>query len=276
MIIAKWELRFILDMWLKKFRNEKLDKIDYMVTSGSGTADMETRTIQWRWSHKNPENGIMEYVLGWRMIEDKLEIFSGVIRTEDKDDDTAVLNPGYRATSKEYESNVNITFNSNGGIFHDDNSKFDAFPREDMEDLFQMLKYPDKTIDNYYREHPKYEYDKNLQMLRYEVKEYKDRSTKIEFIASDKIIPKNGLYIGFEVDGDNGYPPIHYVFKVTNKKYHFPSYYSTPDKNQNMASYEAKFHGYYAPSEEDIRNADFKWIINEEIISQANHEARYT
>jgi hypothetical protein len=150
-------------------------------------------------------------------------------------------------------------------------SKFEAFSREDMDKLFEMLKDPDKVVDDYYKKYPKFEYDMKMEIDRYIIRYKGDRLIKLHFIASNKVLPTEGLFIGFEGQKDDG-SPRYYVFKVIEKTRNI----NKNHVNRDNAYYIAEFHGYFTPTEEEIENASFQWVVNEEIIKTANHEARLT
>ena len=71
-----------------------------------------------------------------------------------------------------------------------------------------------------------------------------------------------------------------YVFKVTEKRipirygFSFATHIQTTPFPEFV--YTAEFHGYYRPTEEEILNATFRWVVSDEVIKTANKEARYT
>lgn len=276
MIIAEWKLELIVGFWIDNLRTSGVfDMKDFSIQDGSWCSFGTEKKFQWRWSNKHPEDKIKEHIIGWKYIRDKTQsisdqriiIYSGV----ELDEKVITPNPNeyHRELSDERGKNINIVMKFDS-IEMDLNSKFEAFSRDDMDKLYDMLKDPDKTLEEYYKAHPKFEYDMKMEVDRYIIRHYGDRHTKIQFIASNKILPKEGLYIGFECKKDDG-SPRYYVYKVTEKTRSISKYH----REHNDAFYVAEFHGYFTPTEEEIENASFQWIVNEEIIKQANEEARY-
>jgi hypothetical protein len=84
--------------------------------------------------------------------------------------------------------------------------------------------------------------------------------------------------VGFDVIDDDD-RTWNYVFKVIEKRipirygFIFDTQKATPFQEY---VYTAEFHGYYKPTEEEILNATFRWVVSDEVIKQANKEARYT
>lgn len=270
MIVAKWKLELIVGFWLDNLRESGIfEQKKYSIQSGSWCSVGTEKKFQWRYGNIHPEDGIKEHIIGWEYVYDKngsvedqrIEIYTGV----ELDEEVIAKDPNgyYRELAEERRSNVNIVMRVRS-LEMDDLSKFEAFSREDMDTLFEMLKDPDKTLDEYYKKHPKFEYDMLMNVDGYTMRCRNDRHTKIKFVATNKVFPKEGLFIGFEGREDDG-SPRYYVFKVVEKSRNF--------NGSDKAFYTAEFHGYFTPTEEEIENASFQWVVNEEIIKTAEHEA---
>ncbi len=147
--------------------------------------------------------------------------------------------------------------------------------------LKNMIINADKTLEDYLKEHPKFDMDEDHNVSIFEVV-FKERDRiEIKFVANNRIFnSENELYVGFDSVDDDG--ECNYVFKVTEKRipirhgYSFAlSGFPTPQPFQEYV-YTAEFHGYYKPTEEEILNATFRWIVSDEIIKQAHKESCYT
>lgn len=273
MIVAEWKIEMIINFWFDMLRtNEVFSKKDYSIQSGSWCSVGTEKRFEWRWGNKHPEDGIKDHIIGWEYVHDKngsaedqrIEIYTGV-----ELDETVVSsdpNGYYRELAEKRAKNVNIVMKFDSTEM-DLNSKFEAFSRDDMDKLFDMLKDPEKTLDEYYKKHPKFEYDMLMNVDGYTMRYRNDRHTKIKFVATNKVFPKEGLFIGFEGRKDDG-SPRYYVFKVVEKSRNF--------NGSDKAFYTAEFHGYFTPTEEELEKASFQWVVNEEIIKTANHEACLT
>lgn len=147
--------------------------------------------------------------------------------------------------------------------------------------LRSMIINADTILEDYLKEHPKYDIDEDHSISISEVIFKEPDRIEIRFVANNRIFNRNNkLYIGFDsTDGDGR--EWSYVFKVTEK--HIPirhgysfalSGYPIPQPFQEYV-YTAEFHGYYRPSEEEILNATFRWVLSDEVIKEANKEARY-
>ena len=276
MLIEKWKLELIVGFWLDNLRESGVfEQKKYSIQSGSWCSVGTEKMFQWRYGNVHPEDGIKEHIIGWEYVYDKkndaagpqrIEIYTGV----ELDESVVASDPNqyYRDLAEERAKNVNIVMKFDSTEM-DLNSKFEAFSRDDMDKLFDMLKDPDKTLDEYYKKHPKFEYDMKMEIDRYIIRYNGDRHVKLHFIASNKVIPREGLFIGFEGKKDDG-SPRYYVFKVVQKSRRI----NKSRENTNYAFYTGEFCGYFTPTEEEIENASFQWVVNEEIIKTAEHEAR--
>ena len=158
-----------------------------------------------------------------------------------------------------------------------------GFSKSNINRLRIMLINADKTIEDYLKENPKFDMDEDHSISITEVIFKEPERIEIKFVADNRIFNKNNkLYVGFDSTDEDG-REWNYVFKVTEK--HIPIRYGysfDTRKHSSLATpfqeyiYNAEFHGYYRPTEEDILNATFRWIVSDEIIKIANKEARYT
>ena len=104
---------------------------------------------------------------------------------------------------------------------------------------------------------------------------------EIRFIANNRIFnSKNKLYIGFTTVDEND-DEHNYVFGVTEKHISISNPFSFKfDKAMINPFYEyeyvATFRGYIRPTEEEIINATFRWVVSKEIIKKANRDALFT
>lgn len=148
--------------------------------------------------------------------------------------------------------------------------------------LRDMIINADKTLEDYLKEHPKFDMDEEHSVSILEVVFKEPERIEIRFVANNRIFNRNNkLYVGFDGTDEDG-REWNYVFKVTEK--HIPirhgysfalSGYPIPQPFQEYV-YTAEFHGYFRPTEEEILNATFRWVVSDEVIKTANKEARYT
>lgn len=159
---------------------------------------------------------------------------------------------------------------------HDNISK--SFCDGHISKLRNMIIKADKTLEDYLKEHPKFDMNEDHSVNVIEVV-FKERDhIEIRFFANNRIFNRNNkLYVGFDATDEDG-REWNYVFKVTEKR--IPFKHSSWNLATSISSeeyvYTAEFHGYYTPTEEDILNATFRWVVSDEVIKQANKEARYT
>lgn len=149
--------------------------------------------------------------------------------------------------------------------------------------LRNMIINADKTIEDYLKKHPKFDMDEDHRISILEVVFKEPDRIEIRFVANSRIFNRNNkLYVGFDSTDEDG-REWNYVFKVTEK--HIPirhgysfstlNEYSIPQPFQEYV-YVAEFHGYFRPTEEEIINATFRWIVSDEVIKAANKESHYT
>lgn len=155
----------------------------------------------------------------------------------------------------------------------------EKFTGEDISKLKSMILEVDKTIEEYNSQHPKFDMDKDHSITIAEVIFKEPERIEIKFIANNRIFNRNNkLYVGFDAIDEDG-REWNYVFKVTEKRipirygFVFDTQKATPFQEY---VYTAEFHGYFRPTEEEILNATFRWIVSNEIIKTANKEACYT
>lgn len=155
-----------------------------------------------------------------------------------------------------------------------------SFSNANINKLRSMLIDADKIIEDYLKEHPKFDMDENHGIIITDIIFKEPERIEIRFASNNRIFNRNNkLYVGFDSTDEDG-REWNYVFKVTEKHISvFHSYSGTnvfttiPFKDY---AYTAVFHGYFRPTEEAILNATFRWVISKEIIKQANKEACYT
>lgn len=171
---------------------------------------------------------------------------------------------------------------SNDGLHWADNVEMfgsKGFCAGHISKLRSMIINADKTLEDYLKEHPKFDMDVDHSMSILEVV-FKERDRiEIRFVANNRIFnSKNKLYVGFDTTDEDG-REWNYVFKVTEKRIpmrHVPESeyeYIMPIKRHE---YTAEFHGYFKPTEEEILNATFRWVVSDEVIKQADKESHYT
>ena len=155
-----------------------------------------------------------------------------------------------------------------------------GFSNANISKLKNMLINADKTIEDYLKEHPKFDMDEDHSITITEVIFKEPERIEIKFVANNRIFNRNNkLYVGFDSTDEDG-REWNYVFKVTEK--HIPIRYGYSFATSIQATpfreyiYNAEFHGYYRPTEEDILNATFRWIVSDEVIKVANKEACHT
>lgn len=158
----------------------------------------------------------------------------------------------------------------------------EKFTGGNISKLRSMIINADKTLEDYLKEHPKFDMDEDHSVSIFEVIFKEPERIEIRFVANNRIFNrKNKLYVGFDATDEDG-REWNYVFKVTEK--HIPirhgysfalSEYPIPQPFQEYV-YTAEFHGYFRPTEEEILNATFRWVVSDEVIKTANKEAYYT
>jgi hypothetical protein len=158
----------------------------------------------------------------------------------------------------------------------------EKFTGGNISKLRDMIINADKTLEDYLKEHPKFDMDEDHSVSILEVVFKEPERIEIRFVANNRIFNRNNkLYVGFDGTDEDG-REWNYVFKVTEK--HIPirhgysfalSGYPIPQPFQEYV-YTAEFHGYFRPTEEEILNATFRWVVSDEVIKTANKEARYT
>lgn len=153
-----------------------------------------------------------------------------------------------------------------------------GFSNSNINKLRNMIIKADETLEDYLKKHPKFDMDENHSVSILEVVFKEPERIEIRFFANNRIFNRNNkLYVGFDSTDEDG-REWNYVFKVTEKR--IPFKHSSWNLATSISSeeyvYTAEFHGYFRPTEEEILNATFRWIVNEEIIKTANHEARLT
>jgi hypothetical protein len=161
---------------------------------------------------------------------------------------------------------------------HDNISK--SFSDGHISKLRNMIIKADKTLEDYLKENPKYDMDEEHSVSILEVVFKEPERIEIKFVANNRIFNrKNKLYVGFDATDEDD-REWNYVFKVTEKR--IPIRYGYSFGNSIQATpfqeyvYTAEFHGYFRPTEEEILNATFRWVVSDEIIKQANKESHYT
>jgi hypothetical protein len=155
-----------------------------------------------------------------------------------------------------------------------------GFSNADINKLRSMIIESDKTIEDYLREHPKFDMDENHGIIITDIIFKEPERIEIRFASNNRIFNRNNkLYVGFDSTDEDG-REWNYVFKVTEKHISVRHSYSGTNVFTTIPfkdyAYTAEFHGYFRPTEEEILNATFRWVISEEIIKQANKEACYT
>ena len=155
-----------------------------------------------------------------------------------------------------------------------------GFSNDNISKLKNMLINADKTIEDYLKEHSKFDMDEDHSITITEVIFKEPERIEIRFVADNRIFNRNNkLYVGFDSTDEDG-REWNYVFKVTEKHIPIRHGYSLATSIQATPFqeyvYNAEFHGYYRPTEEEILNATFRWITSDEVIKVANKEARYT
>lgn len=155
----------------------------------------------------------------------------------------------------------------------------EKFTGGNISKLRSMIIDADKTLEDYLKEHPKYDMDEEHSVSIFEVIFKEHERIEIRFVANNRIFNRNNtLYVGFDGTDEDG-REWNYVFKVTEK--HIPIRYGFVFDTQKATPfqeyvYTAEFHGYFRPTEEEILNATFRWVVSDEVIKTANKEARYT
>ncbi|MBR5297041.1 MAG: hypothetical protein IKU29_04125 [Parabacteroides sp.] len=148
--------------------------------------------------------------------------------------------------------------------------------------LRSMIINADKTLEDYLKEHPKFDMDEDHSIDIIEVIFKALEHIEIRFFANNRIFNRNNkLYVGFDSTDEDG-REWNYVFKVTEKHIPIRHGYSFTLSGCAISQpfqeylYTAEFHGCYRPTEEEILNATFRWVVSDEVIKTANKEARYT
>lgn len=152
-----------------------------------------------------------------------------------------------------------------------------------IDKLKNMLINADKTLEDYLKEHSKFDMDEDHSITVTEVIFKEPERIEIKFVANNRIFNRNNkLYVGFDSTDEDG-REWNYIFKITEK--HIPIRYGYSIDTRSHSSlatpfqeyvYNAEFYGYFKPTEEEILNATFRWVVSDEVIKVANKEAHYT
>jgi len=164
---------------------------------------------------------------------------------------------------------------------HDNISK--NFSDGHISKLRNMIINADKTLEDYLKEHPKFDMDKDHSITITEVVFKEPERIEIKFVANNRIFNRNNkLFVGFDVTDEDD-REWNYVFKVIEKRIPIRYGFSSNTSSISIQAtpfqeyvYTAEFHGYFRPTEEAILNATFRWVVSDEVIKQANKEAMYT
>ena len=147
-----------------------------------------------------------------------------------------------------------------------------------IDKLKNMLINADKTLEDYRKEHPKFDMDEDHGVSILEIVFKEPERIEIRFTSNNRIFNRNNeLYVGFDCTDKDG-REWNYVFKVTEKHIRISQFYSCNGVNPKpFQEYEyiATFHGHYRPTEEEILNATFRWVVSDEVIKVANKESCY-
>lgn len=193
------------------------------------------------------------------------------------------------------KTNPVFVVHADGDVLWKDNAVtfgIKGFSNDDINKLRSMIIEADKTIEDYLKEYPKFDMDKDHNIIITDVIFKEPERIEIRFVSNNNRIfnRNNKLYVGFDSTDENG-REWNYVFKVTEKHISVIQSYSCSGNNMIITTpfrdyaytaefheytYTAEFHGCVRPTEEMIINATFRWVISSEIIKQANKEARYT
>jgi hypothetical protein len=147
--------------------------------------------------------------------------------------------------------------------------------------LRHMINNADAIITEWLEKHPKFDMDEAHAIHITNVIFKECDNIEIRFIANNRIFnSKNKLYVGFEIFDEND-DEHNYVFGVTEKHISISNPFSFKfDKAMINPFYEyeyvATFRGYIRPTEEEIINATFRWVVSKEIIKKAYSGALFT
>lgn len=164
---------------------------------------------------------------------------------------------------------------------HDNISK--SFSDGHISKLRSMIINADKTLEDYLKENPKFDMDKDHSITITEVVFKEPERIEIKFVANNRIFNRNNkLFVGFDATDEDD-REWNYVFKVIEKRIPIRYGFSSNTASISIQAtpfqeyvYTAEFHGYFRPTEEEILNATFRWVVSDEVIRQANKESRYT
>ena len=156
----------------------------------------------------------------------------------------------------------------------------EKFTGGNISKLRSMIINADKTLEDYLKEHPKFDMDEKHSIIITDIIFKEPERIEIRFVANNRIFNRNNkLYVGFDSTDEDG-REWNYVFKVTEKHISVRHSYSGTNVFTTIPFhdyvYTAEFHGYFRPTEEEILNATFRWVVSDEVIKTANKESRYT
>lgn len=154
------------------------------------------------------------------------------------------------------------------------------FTAGNISKLRSMIVDADKTIDDDIEKNPKYDMNEDHSIIITDIIFKEPERIEIRFVANNRIFNRNNkLYVGFDATDEDG-REWNYVFKVTEKHISVRHSYSGTNVFTTIPFhdyvYTAEFHGYFRPTEEEILNATFRWVVSDEVIKTANKESRYT
>jgi len=261
-MISFYKLEKIIKIWMESI---KTDKEVWYKTVGGGVDDGYSQTYELSPpSETHPPIEDVRFVFIHTITDSTIKNAKEFRICLDSID-----NPVFVITKSglHWKANV-ITFGING------------FSNGDINKLRSMIIEADKTIEDYLKEHPKFDMDENHSIIITDIIFKEPERIEIRFASNNRIFNRNNkLYVGFDSTDEDG-REWNYVFKVTEKHISVRHSYSGTNVFTTIPfhdyAYTAAFHGYFRPTEEEILNATFRWVISEEIIKQANKEACYT
>lgn len=262
-MINFYKLEKLLKIWMEsvKEKDEKWYKtVGFADKEDGWFQEYALSTTDDRYSDKyKPRTAYIHCIKG--MPNSETQLFN--ICLDKKDNPIFIIS---NECGLQWKDNV-VTFGSEG------------FSNGDINKLRSMILEADETIEEYEKQHPKFDNNKDHELSIINVEFTEDSKITITFYGDNRILDRNNpLYVGFEVDEDSGREH-HYVFKV--KKKNITTHYAYIFNRGANASpfrdcvYTASFLGHYPPSEEEVMFAKFKWVISEEIIKQAHKGACY-
>lgn len=270
-------LKKVIDIWIKNYMSESLDcerVPNYDLCHNKLLLEdciLWEYEIRWVRDSELPSDGLLKRVIGIKEYcnsnaELVFEIYTGKFTVDDKYTLRKLFDPetNYKARNRiklRNQNNINLKI-SHVDITIIPESDLSIFSKYSFDELCRMLKDADAIIAEYEESQPpKYNMDSHLNLLSYT--QTSKRDITLLFESTDDIAWRDNLFIGFK--GESIDNERNYLFEVVKKSVNITDQYAFG----RYIQYEASFTGFITPTEQEIINAKFGWVLDNKLIQQA-------